>query len=359
MRREFNWVQWYTPRTRIICHIIFWMLITALYYFNYSRISKNSAWLFVGKELFITGTLYYSASWIIKSWGISKKIYLLLFFVMGAYIWWLSGTYLLCYAVRGYFGETDERFNLYIEFVTSGGFVGLFTFKKSAAMIMDFIYMVTIPLAPKLTKSLMESSVRMVQLERDNLSMELNFLKSQISPHFLFNILNSLYRMAEIKSPKTPDTILELANLMRYVLYEAKDSKIMLVKEIDFINSYINLAKLRYGDKVTILGDIQIPEEPYKIFPLILIPFIENAFKHGPERSLDNAYVEIALSIREDRLIMEVANSVKVGLQQSPYGGVGMTNVKRRLNLYYLDNHTLEIKNKEDRYKVCLTVNLK
>ena len=224
---------------------------------------------------------------------------------------------------------------------------------------MDFIFMVTIPLAPKLTKSLMENSMKMIQLERDNLKMELNFLKSQVSPHFLFNILNSIYRMSETKDPKTPKTIIQLSNLMRYVLYEVKDSKIILAKEVDFIKNYIELAKVRYGERVTIKDDIPEFQEPYEIIPLILIPFVENAFKHGPDRSRDNSYVKVFLRVYNDKLIFLVENAVKHEIDKAEYGGVGMENVVRRLELHYPGHHFLDIKQNKGKYLVKLTVDLK
>src|SRR5690606_16621918 len=157
-------------------------------------------------------------------------------------------------------------------------------------------------------KSLMEDSFRILKLECDKLAMELDFLKSQISPHFLFNTLNNVYWMSEKKDPRTSTTILGLSNLVRYSLYQSKDDRILLSKEVQFIKDYIDLARLRCS--VPIETEIEDINEPYQIVPLILIPFVENAFKHGPFRSRAKSWVEISLKIENDNLIFIVKNGV-------------------------------------------------
>lgn len=359
MKNEFNWLSWYTPRIRIICHIVFWLLISFLYYANYNRTGLNSTWIFVLKELLVTGSLFYCASWIIPRWIAKGKVYLLIFFFLFAYVWWLGWTYILCYSIEHFSNETHANVNNYIRFVVDGGFLQLFTFKKSSALFMDFIFVVSIPLTTKFTKVFMDGYLKMVRLERDNLAMELNFLKSQVSPHFLFNMLNSIYRMSEVNDPNATPTILRLSNLMRYVLYEARNGEILLSKEVEFINDYIDLAKVRYGDKVPIKADIENVGEPYKIVPLLLIPFVENAFKHGPDRSRVDAWVDVRLLVNDHRIILTVKNGLNNSAEKPRYGGVGTKNVKRRLDLHYPNQHKLKIEETNNSYTIELIVNLK
>lgn len=358
MGENFNWSKWYTPRVRVVSHILFWFLVSALYYINYNRIGGEWTWIFVAKELFVTGSLYYSASWIISKWVSKGKLYPLIVFFIFAYIWWIGWTYILCQSVEDLIGKTESRFNNYIRFILEDGFFGLFHFKKFAALILDFTYMAAIPLAPKLTKVVMEGSIKMVKLERDNLAMELAFLKSQVSPHLLFNVLNSLYRMSEKNDPNTSKTVLQLSNLMRYVLYEGQNEEISLKKEVEFIKNYVELFKMRHGNKVPIETDIAIINEPYSVIPLILIPFVENAFKHGIERSRYNAWINISLRLVQDTLILSVSNGVNNNAEKPVAGGLGLQNVKRRLKLYYPDRHRLNIKETENSYSVELIVNL-
>lgn len=359
MKKEFNWFRWYTPSNRIVSHIAFWLLVTLLYYLNYSRMGGIYIWLFIVKELFVTSTLFYSASWIIFKWVSKGRPYPLFVFIVFAYIWWVSCTYLTCYFVRFYIPATDLRFDRYLEFILADGFIGLLEPHKFSVLILDFIFMVSIPLAPKLVKSLLEDSLRRMKLERDNLAMELDFLKSQVSPHFLFNTLNNVYRMSEKADPEAPGTILRLSNLVRYSLYESKHDKIQLSKEIEFIRNYINLAKLRYSDHVPITIQISEIDEPYKIIPLILIPFVENAFKHGPYRSRNNSWVDISLHVMEGQLFFSAANGTDNKVEKPLTGGVGLQNTRRRLELYYPNRHQLQTTEKKNSYHVDLVIDLK
>lgn len=380
MEREFNWFKWYTPKVRVVCHVVFWLVVTTLYYLNYSRLSDGRyIWLFIGKELLVTGSLFYSASWVISKWVAREKIYPLFIFIILAYIWWLACSYLLCYLAKPHVPESDERLFRYIGFFLNKGFFDLFRFDKTAVLLLDFIYMVSIPLAPKLMKAILDSSMKMVKLERDNLvlektvleksmkmiklerdnlALELDFLKSQISPHFLFNTLNSVYRMSETNDPQTSETVLRLSNLMRYILYQGKNEKILLSKEIEFIKDYISLGKLRYGEKVPLGFNIEVVDEPYKIVPLILISFVENAFKHGPDRSRNDAWIDISLSVINEKLLLVVKNSVNHSATKSVNGGLGLENAKRRLELHYSKRHKLSIKENENTYSVELMIDL-
>lgn len=211
----------------------------------------------------------------------------------------------------------------------------------------------------RLERDKLAMEVELIAKERDLLEMELNFLKSQISPHLLFNVLNSIYRMSEQNDPKTPDTVLQLSNLMRYVLYEGKDDEIQLSKEVGFIRNYIELARIRYGDRVPLHTEIADIDEPYKIVPLILIPFVENAFKHGPDRSRKNCWVDIFLKIANDTLFLTVKNGVNNHAEKPLIGGLGLQNARRRLDLHYPKRHRLDITEKDNSYSIELVIHLK
>ena len=336
-------------------------------------------WLFIGKELLVIGSLFYSASWIISKWISKGKVLPLLLFIIIAYIWWVAWSYIVCYLAKPYVPETDERIYRYIGFLLNKGFFDLFKLDKIAVLILDFTLMVSVPLAPKLTKTMLESSIKtvklerdnlaleknvleksmkMMQLERDNLILELDFLRSQISPHFLFNTLNSIYRMAETNATQTSETVLRLSNLVRYILYQGKSEEILLSKEVEFIEDYVSLAKLRYGEKVPLKVKLLEVDEPYKIVPLILIPFVENAFKHGPDRSRANAWIDISLVVRGERLSLTVKNGVNHSAAKPAYGGLGLQNAKRRLELYYPNRYRTIIEESDNTYSVELIIDL-
>lgn len=359
MDNNFKWFKWYTPKVRILCHVLFWILVTLLIYLNYKRLGGDYIWIFILKELFVTTTLFYSLSAFFSRRTFRSNVFALLLFAVVSYLWWVFWTYVVCYLVVHYFPKIDSLFDRYLDFILSNGFFSLFSFDKFSIIILDFIYLISIPLSPKLVKLLMEQVYEKTKLERDNLAIELNFLKSQISPHFLFNTLNNIYRMSEKNDPATPGAVFRLANLMRYILYEAKDEEIPLSKEVEFIKNYVELAKIRFGESGMIKTDIAIGEEPYKIVPLLLIPFVENAFKHGPERSRKNAWLTVELKMDDNHVIMEVKNGVNNSAAKRERGGVGLENVLRRLELHYPQRHDLKIMEEEDKFCVKLVIDLK
>lgn len=359
MKQVFNWERWYTKQVRIICHFLFWLLVTLMYYLGYSRLGNDYIWVFVAKELIATTSLFYTASWIIPKWITSGRVYLLPVFFLISYFWWIFCTYLTCQLVQNSIPETDSGFRRYVNLFLNDGFWRLFSFKNTATLALDFMTMVSIPLAPKLTKMLVENSNKVIRLERDHLAVELDFLKSQVSPHFLFNILNSIYSMSEMNHPDTSKTVLGLSDLMKYTVYQGRNESIPLSKEIDFIENYINLVQLRYGDRVPVKVNIDAIEEPYTITPLILITFIENAFKHGPDRSKTNAWVDISLTIQHDQLQLKVSNGVNPDAPATTIGGLGLSNAKRRLELHYPQKHELQISTTEKNHTINLIIQLK
>lgn len=198
-------------------------------------------------------------------------------------------------------------------------------------------------------------------LENKNLQSELSFLKSQINPHFLFNTLNSLYALTLKKSDKAPEIVLRLSDMMRYMLYESNEKTVDLEKEIDSIKNYLELEKIRYGEKALISFDYENdPGEQYCIAPLIFIPFLENAFKHGLSNSLDKGFVKVSITVKNKLLQFDIENSkTKEAKDERFYkGGIGLTNVKRRLELIFGQNYKLNISDAENSFIVALELKL-
>lgn len=200
------------------------------------------------------------------------------------------------------------------------------------------------------------------KIEREKVTAELSFLKSQVNPHFLFNTLNNIYSLAEQRSDKTGKSILLLASLMRYMLYDTSDGKILLSSEIKHIEEYIELQRMRIAAVKTVLVDFKnnVQAERVLIEPLIFVPFIENAFKHGISY-IHNSFVKIQLSVENDVLYFSVLNSKKYSgnlIVKDRGKGVGIANVQRRLELLYPDRHKLEIKDGGDSYAVSLIIKI-
>jgi hypothetical protein len=201
----------------------------------------------------------------------------------------------------------------------------------------------------------MSSQVNNAQLKEQNMQLELNYLKSQINPHFLFNVLNSVYSLTEEDCPPAAQLVHQLSGLMQYTLYETTEPTVPLQKELQFIRDYIALEKTRTGKRVDL--QVSLPDtvdERVQIVPFLLIPFVENAFKHGVQRSARKSWVNLTVAVSETTLQLTISNS-KPATPEASVGGLGLTNVRKRLNLLY-PAHSLRIINEPDQYSVDLTL---
>jgi LytS/YehU family sensor histidine kinase len=190
---------------------------------------------------------------------------------------------------------------------------------------------------------------------------ELKFLKSQINPHFLFNTLNSIYALTLKKSDKAPEIVIKLSEMMRYMLYECNERLVPLSKEVLYVRNYVDLEMLRQGQKVRIDFRVEGDIHDQKIAPLIFTPFLENSFKHGVNQ-ISEGFVDILLEVQDENVILQIENSKppkpQVVNHKKPSGGIGLANVKRRLDLLYPESYVLNITEEPDRYKVYLNLEL-
>jgi two-component system LytT family sensor kinase len=191
-------------------------------------------------------------------------------------------------------------------------------------------------------------------LENQRLTAELSFLKSQINPHFLFNSLNSIYSLAYQKSDTTPEAILKLSEIMRYMLYECNDNKVELTKELQYLQNYIDLQKIRFGNKAFIDFEVRGEVTNQHIVPLLLISFIENAFKHGIANDAASP-IKLKINLEDGHLYFFIQNKKHTHNRDSS-GGIGLNNVRRRLDLLYPGKYNLEIRDEADTYTVQLSL---
>ncbi len=201
----------------------------------------------------------------------------------------------------------------------------------------------------------------MSELEKEKVESELKFLKSQINPHVLFNNLNNIYSYALEKSEKVPEMLLKLSEIMRYMLKDGTEPLVPLRKELSYLQNFVDLQKLRLEGR----GDVQFTVEgdpkDHKIAPLLLVSFVENSFKHSMQAAVDDIYIDILVRIREDELTFEAKNNYsefKASEMEPDTGGIGLQNVKKRLQLIYNGQHALSINQTDDFFFVHLTLNL-
>ena len=213
--------------------------------------------------------------------------------------------------------------------------------------------------AVKLVKNFYRKRIETEKLEKEKLRAELEVLQGQLHPHFMFNTLNSIYSLALKKSDRTPDAILKLSQLMRYMLTDCRGATIALQKEIQVLYSYIDLEKERFGNRldmtVNVQGDLQ---RPY-IAPLLLLPFLENSFKHGANEMIEQAWISLDLNVQQSVLKFKLANGrVDENSSQENSAHVGLLNVKKRLELLYPNGHELRITEDTDLFVIALTIEL-
>jgi len=204
----------------------------------------------------------------------------------------------------------------------------------------------------------LEEQARLHQLEKEKLETELKFLKAQINPHFLFNTLNNLYSFVVTKSEKAPDMILRLSGMLDYILYKSQQSRVALKEELTSIENFIALEKIRYGDRLEvdcqINGDLSVP-----ISPLILLSTVENAFKHGASGDIDEPVIKIDIVSEDDTIECKVWNTkskFQGEINDEYKEGIGLSNIKRQLNLTYPDLHTIEIFENESSFCIIIKI---
>ena len=204
----------------------------------------------------------------------------------------------------------------------------------------------------KFTVDWFRSQKQQSELITQNQTSELALLRSQVNPHFLFNTLNNIYSLVYQKSEDAPNAVMKLSSIMRYMLYDANTDKVLLSKEIEYLNSFIELQKLRFKSKdfveIKIIGNV----ENQLIAPMLLIPFIENAFKHG-NKKVDSPGIIINIHAMTNKIVYEIINYLSEGnIKKDDTGGIGLNNTKRRLELLYHMNHKLNIVQTNDKYIV-------
>jgi len=200
------------------------------------------------------------------------------------------------------------------------------------------------------------------ELETQTMQSELRFLKSQINPHFLFNTLNSLYALTLKKSDSAPEVVIKLSEMMRYMLYECNERRVPLRKEVQYIQNYLALERLRQGQNSKIEFELKGVINEQQIAPLMFTPFLENSFKHGLNNQLAHGYVRIRLDVEKQKVQLQIENSKPpmkpVMNHAKPSGGIGLVNVRRRLDLIYPDRYNLQVHDQPNTYTVNLELDL-
>lgn len=210
-----------------------------------------------------------------------------------------------------------------------------------------------IAVAIKLFKEWFRQRELALKIENEKVRLELESLRSQIHPHFLFNTLNNLYSLTLTSSTSASMVVVHLSDLLRYMLYECKEPEVPVERELQMLKKYIELEKLRYGNRLDVGFTVSGETKGLAVSPLLLLPFVENSFKHGVSNMIDQCWININVYAEDNVFTFQVSNS-RVGKQETTFGGLGMDNVRKRLQILYPETHSLKVVEENEIYVVKL-----
>jgi LytS/YehU family sensor histidine kinase len=220
------------------------------------------------------------------------------------------------------------------------------------------LWYIGLMLALKLSLDWYEQQLIIQKITVEKLHAEVDFLRAQINPHFLFNILNNLYALTLKKSDLAPDVVLKLSDMMEYMLYSSTDEKVLLEKEVTYLNNYIELERLRFSGESAISLNVNASFNGQEIAPLLLLPLVENASKHGLSTQSENGWLTVNIGMHQSTLTVVVENAKPPSIARKRKGGIGIGNLRKRLELLYPSRHRLELEDKQDSFLARLEIEL-
>lgn len=326
--------------TRAVFQLVLWFLvliIIGLSQMNIVRFLQENVAAYICQAALIIGLIYFLAPHFLF-----KKKYVQ--FVLFSIILILVGAFVSSLMIRGNIGiEGPPPPGIHRNNLPGPMFVNLLLISVSYVFA---VFLETFSFAQKKEEDLILS-------RSETLANELKFLKSQINPHFLFNSLNNIYALSIIDATKAQESILYLSEMLRYVLYDCEKPVVAIEKEVAYIEDYIQLFVLKSSKKYAITTSFTIDDPKLQIAPMLLIPFVENAFKHSNIQNVEEGFISINLHSNKDSLVFVIENSFKKGTaNKDEVGGIGIRNVKKRLPLLYPDSSEIAIVDNNDIFKV-------
>jgi two-component system LytT family sensor kinase len=335
----------------VLIHILVWGVVVSLPYLTYSghprphpQLTSNEQVEFfrlnVYGFIFWIIVFYWNAYYLIPSFFNRRKYWLYLGLLFLTFFFVLVFHYLLFRIVI-----TDVAFSL----------AKSVTFNFPA-----YFLVVAVSLAFRMAMDRMRSDSLRYEKEKEHMKTELSFLRSQISPHFILNVLNNIVALNRLKSEELEPTLLKLSGLLQYMLYQTDEEKVAISAEVDYIKSYVDLQQQRFGNTVDVRTEFNLAAENLLIEPMLLIPFIENAFKHGIGM-IHEPFISIQLSANsESELFFKVKNKYRPNTTEikDKTSGIGLNNVEKRLNILYGNFHSLDIRSDHEIFEISLYINL-
>lgn len=333
-----KFLDWFLQQ-RVLLHIFFWGVVLVYFTLSYAHNGKY------GLEFYRSLAFLPNHIWLAYTF-----FYLLLpFFLFKDKILLFLGLAIVCIGL-----------NMYFSYLINFRFLSFFkmeTFWSIGGSLLGCLTILGIAVSIKLLRYWYKEKKKNLLIQKEKIDTELQMLKSQVHPHFLFNTLNNVYSLTLEKSDDAPAVVLKLADLLRYMLYECNDDLVFLDKELEMMNYYFSLEQMRYGDRLVVSKSYSGITQGILIPPLLFLPLLENCFKYGTSRQIDQCWISIFLNVENDILSLKLINSKANEEIVKPFvSGIGLQNVQKRLQLMYPDNYTLKIIPAEDTYTVSLTI---
>lgn len=330
-------------RIKIIVHISIWILLYGLSIYPILNDTRPIPYDVFPKLIVIIVLFYFNYFYLVPAYLLRKNV--LIYFLVSLIILVISVLLL------NHFYEPKFPENNFIGRLPPRDFGYMPIYRSFISLGIPFVISAILRMYVEWKQN---ENLRL-SVEKENIKSELQFLKAQLNPHFLFNTLNTIYALSVKNSPDTSGAIVDLSELMRYMLYEADKDLVPLNKEIDYIKSYIQLQLLRLSDSENVSIKITGEDRGRAVPPLLFISFIENAFKYGTDYK-GKTFVKINLDITDESIFLNVKNKIGVYREPTNNSGIGLENIRNQLELIYPDLHQLEVNNNGESYEVSLTI---
>jgi two-component system, LytTR family, sensor kinase len=335
---------------RIIQHILFWSLcfLAFLHLFKTGNRPEKIDYIYTGLfQLTVIPAVYINLEWLLPYFNRTKKLWL---YVLGL------AALLTIFPYINYKFFQDWSAWLLPDYF----FISYFSLTEVILFFSVYIILTSLLKLSRAWFTVNELRQQLLQSEKEKVQIELKSLRSQINPHFLFNTLNSIYSLSLDKDSRLPGTVLQLSDIMRYYLYESREDFVSLEKELQILNDYIQLQRIRSGALLDLDMEVSGEVKDKKIAPLLLLTFAENAFKHGAKGETGKSFIHLRITITEEKFHFFLENNKgRIDtVEPDQFRGLGLENVRRRLALLYPSKHQLWVNEARDRFSITLQLDL-
>lgn len=335
----------YNKTLRILTHLVFWLfvwLFFIFYYYRYGALNNHTLLASLLNLILAVVTVYTFNYYLIPRFLLHNKIGKFVLLSVVAVILFVYLQLLLTISLLIKLLYTEQ--SLFPQMI------------DVLILFLNLFFIVFIAISIKFYKRWNERDQKTQLIQKEKVEAELQMLKTQINPHFLFNTLNSIYVLALRNADRTAESVLQLSDILDYILYKVNKPKVLFYDELHIIENYISLEKIRFAERVEVDLNSEVKNNALEIPPMLIIPFVENAFKHGVGKSMEKSWIKILIKEDENNLNIEVSNSKKPSISNSKSSGIGLVNTLKRLSILYGESFNFEKIDAQYNYQIKLSI---